>query len=155
MNINTVLSRRSRQWLALLLFAVAVLGMADSTVQAGEETGLLIDLGNKKCPVMGGDVDGTTYSKWRGLRIGHCCGCCAGSLLADPKTYLDKTGINWRKARKAIDKVDAASGAERDKLLAELKQNWTVIRTPAPAPDADSGNYQKKYKSSHDYTPYV
>jgi hypothetical protein len=143
MNTRMFLRGKTWRWAALLLLAVAVIGIADTKVQAGEETGLLIDLGNEKCPVMGREVDGTTYSEWRGLRIGHCCGCCTGTLLADPKTYLDKTGINWRQARKAVDKVNAASGSEQAKLLAKLGQTFTVIRAPAPAPDSDSATTKR------------
>lgn len=57
-------------------------GMAPDTHQEErddrEETGsgisegeLLVDLGNEKCPVLGGAPDGKSYSVWNHLRIGH------------------------------------------------------------------------------------
>jgi len=33
--------------------------------------GLLLDLGNELCPVLGNAVDGKTYSEWNGLLVGH------------------------------------------------------------------------------------
>ncbi len=132
---------RSRPWAALLLFSIAMFGTTTVFAQEGDDPGLLIDLGNKKCPVMGGEVDGSTYSEWRGLRIGHCCGGCSLKLMASPEKYLDKTGIDWRKARAAVEKVNAASGAERAKLLTELERTYTVIRSPAP--DADTGTAKR------------
>jgi len=135
--ITSKLSPRSgRTIAALLILTIAMIGTTSVMAQEGDDPGLLIDLGNMKCPVMGGAVDGSTYSEWRGIRVGHCCGGCSLKLIASPEKYLDKTGIDWRKARKAVDQVNAASGAEREKLLARLKRAYTVVRPPAPAPDA-------------------
>ncbi len=33
--------------------------------------GLLLDLENANCPVLGNPVDGKTYSEWNGLLVGH------------------------------------------------------------------------------------
>lgn len=94
--------------------------------------GTLVDLANAKCPVMGGDVDGKTYTEWNGLRIGHCCPGCSRKLLADPERVLAVAKIEWKAAADAVKAVDAAKGAERTKALAELKERWTVVREPAP-----------------------
>lgn len=127
---------RSWPWATLLLLAMFVTLSSSAMAQEAAEAGLLIDLGNEKCPMMGGPVDGSTWSVWNGIRIGHCCGGCSAKLMAAPEKYLDKTGIDWRKARSAVEKVNAASGAEQEKLLAELERTWTVVRRPAPAPEA-------------------
>ena len=124
--------RTSRSAAALLLFVVTLIVIAAAPARAEGDTGLLIDLGNTKCPVMGGQVDGVTYTEWSGLRIGHCCGGCSKALLSNPEKYLDKTGVKWRKALKAVEKVNAATGAERDKLLAALERSYEVVRSPAP-----------------------
>jgi len=41
----------------------------DESPQAGK--GLLLDLENEICPVLGNAVDGKTYSEWKGLLVGH------------------------------------------------------------------------------------
>lgn len=94
--------------------------------------GTLVDLGNAKCPVMGGDVDGKTYTEWNGLRVGHCCPGCSEKLLADPAKVLDRAKIEWKTAADSVKAVDAAKGVERTKALAELKKKWTVVREPVP-----------------------
>ena len=97
---------------------------------------LLIDLGNTKCPVMGGTPNGKTFSEWHGLRIGHCCGGCTKTFAVDPETSLENAGIEWRDAADAVKKVNDAKGAAHVKALAALKSNWTVVREPAEAAKA-------------------
>ena len=86
-----------------------------------------VDLGNERCPVMGGKVDGRTYTFWNGLRIGHCCPGCTKPLLQDPEKLLDKAGIEWREAAKAAAFANAATGEERAKLGAALAKKHTVV----------------------------
>lgn len=94
--------------------------------------GVLIDLGNAKCPVMGGDVDGKSFTEWNGLRIGHCCPGCDAELLAAPEKVLDKAGIKWRAAVKAVKAVDdAKSDTQRKVALSKLRKKWKVVREPA------------------------
>ena len=93
-------------------------------------TGFLLDLGNEKCPIMGNAVNGKTWSEWKGLRIGHCCPPCIKKLLADPEKALDDAGIEWREAAKLVAAVNAASGNERMKLLADAEERYGVVRTP-------------------------
>jgi hypothetical protein len=94
--------------------------------------GLLVDLGNARCPIMGGKVDGKSYSEWNGLRIGHCCPGCAGELAKDPAMALDRAKIAWKDAAAAVKRVNIATGEARAKALAELRASWTVVREPAP-----------------------
>ena len=42
----------------------------DSGVSS-QKKGLLLDLENTHCPVLGNPVDGKTYSEWNGLLVGH------------------------------------------------------------------------------------
>ena len=103
-----------------------------AAVETPAAKGILIDVANAKCPVMGGDVDGKTYTEWNGLRIGHCCPGCSKKLLADPEKLLTAAKIEWKTAADAAKAVDAAKGADRAKALSELKKKWKVVREPAP-----------------------
>ncbi len=101
---------------------------SDASKTAG---GLLVDLGNTKCPIMGGKPNGKTWSEWNGLRVGHCCGMCTSKFAADPEKVLRQAGIEWKDAAAAVKKVNETKGADRDKALVELKKKWTVVREPA------------------------
>lgn len=102
-------------------------------VETKAEQGLLVDLANAKCPVMGGKPDGKHFSEWNGLRIGHCCAGCSAKFAVHQDVYLDAAGIDWKPAVAAAKKVNEAKGADRDKALAELKKKWTVVREPVAA----------------------
>jgi len=105
----------------------------ESEAQAAKPA-LLVDLGNEKCPIMGGKVDGKTFSEWNGLRIGHCCPMCPEKLKADPEAALKKAGIEWKDAAAAVKKVsDAKTPEDREKALAALRKKWTVVE-PAKEP---------------------
>lgn len=106
----------------------------DAKKDESKAEGLLVDLGNTKCPVMGGKPNGKLFSEWNGLRVGHCCAMCPAKFSADPEKYLDASGIDWKAAVAAVKKVNEAKGADRDKALAELKKKWTVARDAAAAP---------------------
>ena len=95
---------------------------------AVKKTGLLLDLGNENCPIMGKPVNGRTWSEWNGLRVGHCCPSCIQDFLADPEKALDEAGIEWREAAAAVAAIDAASGHERHTLLAETGKKFKVVR---------------------------
>lgn len=106
---------------------------APPAAEKTEAVGLLIDLGNTKCPgPMGGKPDGRTFSEWDGLRIGHCCGMCPAKFMAAPERSLKQAKIEWAEAAAAVKKVNVARGAARTKALEELKKNWTVVREPVP-----------------------
>ena len=92
--------------------------------------GFLIDLGNENCPIMGRAVNGKTYSEWNGLRVGHCCPPCMEDFLAAPEETLDEAGVEWREAAEMVKAVKAASGPERDRLLQEAEERFTVVRMP-------------------------
>jgi hypothetical protein len=91
---------------------------------------LLLDLGNEKCPIQGGKVDGKTWSEWNGLRIGHCCPMCVDEFKEGPEAALKKAGIEWKDAAAAMKKVNDAKAAY-EKALAELKAKWKVVEVPA------------------------
>lgn len=107
-------------------------GDEDAKKDESKAQGLLVDLGNAKCPVMGGDVDGKSYTEWNGLRVGHCCPGCSKKLLAYPEKVLADSKIEWKAAADAVKAVDAAKGADRAKALDALKKKWKVLREPAP-----------------------
>lgn len=48
---------------------------------------VIIDVGNKICPVMGGKVDGKNFYEYNGKRYGLCCPMCAATFKADPEKY--------------------------------------------------------------------
>ena len=80
---------------------------------------------------MGGDVNGKTFTEWKGLRVGHCCPGCTERFLANPEALLDEVAPEWRAALAAVEAVNDAQGAAREKALAALRRNWTVVREPA------------------------
>lgn len=96
-----------------------------------EPAGLLIDLGNEACPVMGGDVNGKTFTEWNGLRVGHCCPGCSKRFLANPEALLDEVAPDWRDAAAALKAVNEAKGAAQKKALTKLAKKWKVVREPA------------------------
>ena len=104
-----------------------------TTVERGAvpgHVGVLLDLGNSACPVMGGDTDGATYTEWNGLRIGHCCPGCTKRFLANPEALLDEVAPRWRDAAAAVARVKKAEGAARTEALASLRGDWSVVREP-------------------------
>ena len=109
-------------------------GQSAKSETAKEPAGLLVDLGNAKCPVMGGKADGKTWSEWNGLRVGHCCPMCTAKFAANPEEYLKQAGVDWKAAVAAVRKVNEAKGADRATALAELKKHWTVVREAEAAP---------------------
>ena len=111
-------------------------GGAPPAGEGEEAAGLLVDLGNARCPIMGGKPDGETWSEWNGLRVGHCCPMCTAKFQADPQKSLDKAGIDWKPAAAAVKKVNDAKGEEREKALKALRSKWKVVREPVPEPPA-------------------
>jgi rubredoxin len=152
MNIRNVLRTPARRAVAASLALAATVALvsmprdaysapgdgdakkAKAAEPAKAEAGLLVDLGNAKCPVMGEEVNGKAFSEWNGLRIGHCCPMCKAKFMADPEKYLKAAGIEWREAAEAVKKVNDATGADREKALTALKAKWKVVREPAAAP---------------------
>lgn len=43
-----------------------------------------------RCPVMGGPIDGKTFTEYRGQRIGFCCDDCPKQFDAAPAKYMAK-----------------------------------------------------------------
>ena len=136
---EAVLAKAGIEWQAAAKFAAnlanatpekqkALLAASGDTYKVVEvEAGPVVDLGNPKCPIMGGDVDGKTYTVWNGLRIGHCCPGCTGRLLANPEKVLDKAGIEWRDAAKAVAAARNATGEKRAELMKALAKKYDVV----------------------------
>ena len=101
-------------------------------VDAKPETsaGLLIDLGNENCPVMGGEADGETYGEWKHLRVAYCCPGCDGKFQDDPEGVLDKAGIEWREAARAVSEYLAAGDEHKKHKLAAIRKRWKIVREP-------------------------
>jgi hypothetical protein len=99
----------------------------EDTEPAPSGESLFIDLGNENCPVMGGGVDGETYTEWNGLLVGHCCPGCTEPLLENPEKILDDAGIEWREAAAAAERLRNATGDERQAVLAEIRKKWKVV----------------------------
>jgi YHS domain-containing protein len=76
-------------WALLLAFvmplAAAKTFAADEAAQAG-----IVDVGNTKCPVMGGPVNGKDFVVYEGMRYGLCCPGCDKTFLSDPAKYIAK-----------------------------------------------------------------
>jgi YHS domain-containing protein len=56
------------------------------------------------CPVMGGVIDKTVFSDYRGKRIYFCCAPCASEFTKDPAKYIkemEDQGIILEKAPEA------------------------------------------------------
>jgi hypothetical protein len=105
-------------------------GSAPEASPKEEAKGFLLDLGNEKCPIMGNKVNGRTWSEWNGLRVGHCCPPCIEDFLANPEKALDEAGIEWRDAARIVAEVNDARGNARQKLLAEAKEKYGIVRMP-------------------------
>ena len=110
---------------------VAKRGQQNADERAPERPAeLLIDLGNETCPVMGGAVDGKTYGEWNHIRVGYCCAGCDRKFLNDPEGLLDKAGIEWGEAAKAVQEYLAAKGEHKGHVLASIRKRWTVVQEP-------------------------
>ena len=110
-------------------------GQAKTAEVPAASKGLLVDLGNEKCPIMGGKPDGSTFSEWNGLRVGHCCPGCVKKFAADPAAALDGASIAWKDAAAAVKKAnDAKTPEDRAAALKAIRAKWKVAREPeAPA----------------------
>jgi len=95
-----------------------------------QDDGLLVDLGNRICPINEGEVDGSTYVEWNHMRVAFCCPGCDKKFLADPEAALDKAGIEWKGIADAIAAYRNASPEHKAHRLAELRSRATIIREP-------------------------
>jgi YHS domain-containing protein len=53
-----------------------------------EEDGILLESIQKKCPVMGGDIDKKEYVDYKGRRVYFCCAGCKEKFDKEPEKYL-------------------------------------------------------------------
>ncbi|NTV29041.1 MAG: YHS domain-containing protein [Candidatus Omnitrophica bacterium] len=79
--------------LAALTGAVPAFGQStDATASATPYTAKAVNVGNKVCPVMGGNIDETrkaTY-EYQGKIYNFCCAGCIEAFKADPQKYIAK-----------------------------------------------------------------
>ena len=55
-----------------------------------QDDGVLLESVQKKCPVMGGDIDKKEYTDYKGRRVYFCCASCTKKFAEDPEKYLQK-----------------------------------------------------------------
>jgi YHS domain-containing protein len=55
-----------------------------------QDDGVLLKSVQKKCPVMGGDIDKKVYTDYKGRRVYFCCASCKKTFTEDPEKYLKK-----------------------------------------------------------------
>lgn len=55
-----------------------------------QKEGVLLESVQKKCPVMGGDIDKKVFTDYKGRRIYFCCGGCIEKFKKNPEKYLRK-----------------------------------------------------------------
>jgi len=66
----------------------AVYAASDTAASSTEQKkAVVIDVGNKICPVMGEKVDGKNFYEYNRKRYGLCCPMCAATFKADPEKY--------------------------------------------------------------------
>lgn len=68
---------------------------ATATSDSVEVIAVDLRLGNQThCPVMGGEIDSSSYTDIQGQRVYHCCDMCTAKLTADPDTYFKKAAAD-------------------------------------------------------------
>ncbi len=66
--------------------------------------GVLVDLGNRVCPIRGGAVDTSSVVIYNGTKVHLCCSACQKDFLAAPEKYLEK-------ARQELNTAPTAAAA--------------------------------------------
>jgi len=59
----------------------ASMDQAQAKAVAGEQT---------TCPVMGGAIDKTIFTEYKGKKVYFCCKGCVDTFKADPEKYVSK-----------------------------------------------------------------
>lgn len=74
---------------AIGVFMSSVAHAASDTATSSTEQNKATDVnvGNKICPVMGGEVSGKDFYEYKGKRYSLCCPMCAATFNADPEKY--------------------------------------------------------------------
>lgn len=71
-----------------LLISSAAYAAADKIANVAEHNkATIVDVGNKICPVMGGEVSGKDFYVYKGKRYGLCCPMCSATFASDPEKY--------------------------------------------------------------------
>jgi len=55
-----------------------------------QDENILLESVQKKCPVMGGDINKEVYIDYKGRRIYFCCAGCEEKFMKEPEKYLKK-----------------------------------------------------------------
>lgn len=55
-----------------------------------QDEGILLESVQKKCPVIGRDIDKKEYTDYKGRRVYFCCASCKKKFAEDPEKYLKK-----------------------------------------------------------------
>jgi len=69
------------------IFGAAHLAPDAAAQAAAKEKGVVVDAGNKTCPVTGDAVNGKDFYVYKGKRYGLCCPMCVGVFGDDPEKY--------------------------------------------------------------------
>lgn len=73
--------------ISLSILMVFALGMISLPSVFAEDPGIVMNAGNKYCPVGGEPVSGQDFVVIDGMRYGLCCAMCAKKFKADPEKY--------------------------------------------------------------------
>ncbi|MFA6599536.1 MAG: hypothetical protein WC352_01050 [Candidatus Omnitrophota bacterium] len=75
-----------------VLLAAVFMTFSGGTAFAAQEPASaqakIVDVGNTKCPVMGGPVSGKDFIVYEGKRYGTCCAGCPEEFEKNPGKYL-------------------------------------------------------------------
>lgn len=76
----------------MLVIGLVVSGVPAAWAQtnAAANAPVIVDGGNKLCPVSGERVSGKAFVEYQGKRYGVCCPGCDQEFLNDPEKYLKK-----------------------------------------------------------------
>jgi YHS domain-containing protein len=64
------------------------------------------DNAQKKCPVMGGDINRDLYTDYQGKRIYFCCAYCIGEFEKDPAEYVRRCEEQGVELEDAVEPQD-------------------------------------------------
>lgn len=93
----------------------------------GAVAGVIIDLANPECPVMGNSAHETVYTDWKGLRVRFCCSGCDEDFLEDPGALLRDQGIEFEQALLDLQAYAEAEGPQQQEHLERLRQEYLTV----------------------------
>ena len=99
------------------LLAIFVMPLVALQVWAAEKTAqaVIVDAGNKLCPVSGDPVSGKNFVVYQGKRYGLCCPMCEAPFLKDPAKYIAQMTKQKTATASTVSPADSKSKEmERD-----------------------------------------